>query len=135
MALPLAELISAQRSVRPGLAQLRVLLFFWVRLPRFLAVDGPRRLYCTGSVFIIVLTDTEMPGLRIVRVGSQNARPHNSFRTRCAVPPILPGFIGDALPRGKHALVNGPVHNASGKSDKDCATCLQENSSIHLRRL
>jgi len=54
MALPLAELISAQRSVRPGLAQLRVLLFFWVRLPRFLAVDGPRRLYFTGSVFIVV---------------------------------------------------------------------------------
>src|SRR5215831_12227341 len=47
--------------------------------------------------------DTEMPGLRIVRVGSQNARTYDSFRTRRAVAPILPGFIGDAL---KHALVN-----------------------------
>ena len=76
-----------------------------------------------------------MPGLRIVRVGSQNTRTYNSFRTRRAVAPILPGFIGDALPWGKHALVNGPVHAASDDSNKYCATCLQETSSIQGHRL
>ena len=79
--------------------------------------------------------DSEMPGLRIVRVGSQNTRTYNSFRTRRTVAPILPGFIGDALPRSKYALVNSSVHPPSDDSNEYCPTCLQETSSIQGHRL
>ena len=91
-------------------------------------VGAARRIF---SLFI----DTEMLGLRIVRVGSQSARADNSFRSRRAVAPILPGFIGDALLRSKHALVYAPVHAASDDGNKNLATCLQENSPIHVYQI
>src|SRR5262249_60970646 len=56
----------------------------------------------------------------------------NAIRHRGAVAPTPPGFIGDALPCGKHALITGSVHAASDNSNKYCATYLQEASSIHF---